>query len=234
VFKLEYAVMLLLIVWILIQKCTISNYEGMTVTLDSLTLANQKLDSIVNKQGRVIYSQKVLEASSQESINALTKDIFSLKNKDKKNMKVIAYYQGRTVTGIHDTLEVSWTDTTAMREFEDSVKDKCSELIEYIKSSTVIVPATARGVTPYYDISLTATKGGIFVDRVVFPDSLHVQFVEKGKFLQKKYTEVHFFHSNPYVKSTGSNSVIYKPQKKKRIVEKALLIGTGIFLGSKL
>ena len=41
-------------------------------------------------------------------------------------------------------------------------------------------------------------------------------------------------HTNPIIKVTGQNSAIYIPPKKARWLEKTLLIGAGIFLGTKL
>ena len=213
-----------------VDSCKNQDYEGQVGKIDSLTLANQRLDSTVSKLGDKVFTQESLVVDQQSLINDLTDSIFGLKKADKKNRDVIAYYQGRTNTGVAG-IEIPYLDTISMKRFSDSVEARCSEVLAYMRDSTIQVPKEARDSTQHYDISLIAKKTTITATKVSFPDTLDLAFTEKRFLLKKPEIQIQFKHSNPYVKTLGANSVTYRPKSKPRLLERAVLIGLGIVAG---
>lgn len=228
---------LLLIVVFFLSKCSSSLKREKENIIAQSELDKQTLQTLLNKKGDTIYSQKSIITSSQSVISNLTDSIFDLKKKDRKNRDVIAYYRGRTTTRI-DTLEISWVDTLRMKRFEDSVERVCKDVIAYYRDSAIETPHTDSFVTKDIDINFTLKKTdkvpSLLINRLLIVDTLDLQFVEHKRFLRKSKIEVQFVHSNPYIRVDGSNSVFYKPQKKPKLLQKALLIGVGIFIGTKL
>lgn len=216
------------------SSCNRGNSDSSRI-IDSLTLANQRLDSLVNIQGQMIFEQEAIVTESKEAIVDLTDSIFKLKNKHDRQIKqVIAYYKGTTQTHL-DSVFIPYTDTLLQRKFEDSIRQKCQEVLKYVSDSFILVPRKVKHETPYYHFTGTVKKEGLEINHLSFPDTLQLRFItKKGGFLKKPTYQVQFFHSNPHVTQTGSNSVIYKPPRKPRLLEKALLIGAGLFIGTKL
>ena len=231
-------ILILLVTLFFLSKCSSSRLREKDEIITQAELDKQTLQTLLNKKGDTIYSQKSIITSSQSAIRNLTDSIFDLKKKDKKNREVIAYYRGRTTTRI-DTLEIPWVDSLTMKRFEDSVEQKCKDVIAFYRDSAIQTPHTDSLVTEDIDVNFTLKKTNripsLVINRLAIVDTLDLQFVEhKGGLFKKKSIEVQFKHSNPYIKVDGSNSVFYKPQKKPRWFQKALLIGVGIFIGTKL
>ena len=202
--------------------------------ITSLQLDNQSLREIKSKDDKVILAQDAIITSSQDAIHSLTDTIFNLKSKHQKEIKsIISYYKGVTVTNI-DSVEVPYKDTIAMKQFEDSIVRQCIRVIQYMRDSMITVPRRVEEETKDFRFAGTVKKDLFTIDSLSIPDTLQLRFVEKGGFLKKKKAEVQFFHSNPLITTTQSNSVVYKPPKKPRWLEKALIFGAGLFLGSKL
>jgi hypothetical protein len=134
----------------------------------------------------------------------------------------------------------------AEKRFSDSVERACAVVINYYRDSTVKVGTKAKEITPYYTIDATIQKDSLQINNVSFTDSQYVRFVVlKGGLLKrdqnhklhlflKKSMQVQILHTNPKMHVTGSNSVIYTPKVKSRWFEKLVLIGTGVYLGTKL
>lgn len=224
-----------LAILLLLNTCRLNRkIDKQSSQITEQQLSNQKLDSIVNKQKQVIYQQDVIITDNQSAIAALTDTIFNLKEKDAKNMKTIAYYQGRnvvTLTGV----KVPYLDSAYMKYFEDSIQQHCATVIDYIRDSTVKVGMVAADSTSTYKIQQTVLKDGIRIDNLTIPDTLNLRFVQhKGGLFRKAKIEVQYFHSNPLVKTTGSNSVMYIPRKKsfftRVILPVAVGIGTGLLI----
>ena len=231
-------IVILLMVIFFLGKCSSSRLKEKDDIITQAELDKQTLQKLINKQGDTIYSQQSLITSSQSAISNLTDSIFDLKRKDKKNREVIAYYRGRTTTRI-DTLEISWVDTTRMKRFEDSVEQVCKDVIAFYRNSAIETPHTDSFTTKDIDVNFTLKKQNrtpsLVINRLAIVDTLDLQFVRhKGGLFKRSSIEVQFKHSNPYIKVDGSNSVFYKPQKKPRVLEKAILIGLGLFIGTKL
>lgn len=222
---------LLLIGFLLGLEVKKNHDKGKVIT--QLQLDNQRLDSIKNENGKTIQLQDAIITSNQESLSALTDSIFNLKSKHEKQIKqVIAYYKGVTVTNI-DSVLIPYVDSAQLAH-KDSLIQGCREVMKVLLDSFIFVPRRVEAKTPQYRFAGTVLKEGFRIDSLQIPDTLQLRFVEKKSFLKRPSYQVQFFHSNPLITNTQANSIIYKPPKKPRVLEKALLIGAGIFLGSKL
>jgi hypothetical protein len=226
---------LLAICFLTVSTCQSKRYKDIVSDLSKERLEKQKLEKIVNEQGDTIYTQNVIITDNQKALRELTDSIFNLKKKhDKKVADVIAYYKGVTETVIKE-VAVPYVDTAVMKQWEDSVRAECQEVIDFYEHNSIPVPRLAYDSTEHYKILATVQLDSLVINSLVIPDTLQLRFVEKKNgFLKKKSIEVQFFHSNPLIKTTQSNSVIYTPPKKKNVLGKALLIGVGIFIGTKL
>lgn len=200
-------------------------------TIDSIQLSNQTLSSVINKQGDTISIQQAIIVDNTNSLNQLTDSIFKLKKTNQKNSETLAYYKGKTVTTIKDKL-VPYTDTLAMKRFRDSLSSACVELYTYMMDSTITVPAVAKVRNEHFSMDLTVIQSGVMIDSLIIPDELSLRFVEKKHGIFKPSTvEVQFLHTNPHVKTTQSNSVIYKPKKKNQFLRWAIPIVAGAATG---
>lgn len=211
-----------------------------------LSLRNAQLDTLTNKLGQqVIVSQTEL-TQSQEALRAATDSFFNLRRQDEKRIKdIIAFYKGTTNTVIREVL-VPYVDKEQMKEWEDSIRQNCSKVIDYYEANTVTVPRSAKDSSKHYDASFTVTMNGVKIDSLSVPDSQYLRFVTlKGGFLKKdqqgkrrlflkKSLQVQVIHTNPLVQVTGQTSAVYQPPKKRNLLFKAGLITLGIFLGTKL
>lgn len=222
----------ILSVLLLLNTCRlnkkIDKQEGQITTEQ---LKSQKLDSTINTNNQTIYTQKALITSNQKVIKQLTDTVFSLKSKDQKNLSVIAYYQGKTTTTL-SKITVPYLDTAYMKHFEDSVQQNCSIVLQYIQDSTIKIGRKSGDSTPNYTISQTVQKDGIKIDSLSIPDVLSLRFVEKkGNLFRPSSFEVQYFHSNPLIKTTSSNSVFYVPKRKSFFQRVILPIGIGVGAG---
>lgn len=233
-----------LLAFALLLSANTCNQKKKQIT--QLELDKQQTDSIKNKLNQTIYTQEVLAVNDKQTIKDLTDSLFNLtKAQDKRVKDVIAYYKGITKTEIKD-VKIPYIDTPALKKWEDSVMERCSKVIEYYDANTISVPRTAKDSTKDYKIDLTIRQDSLVVDSIIIVDSQYIRFATiKGGFLKKdtygkrhlflkKKIEVQVLHTNKFIKVTGQNSAIYIPPKKARWLEKALLIGAGIFLGTKL
>jgi hypothetical protein len=212
----------------------------------ALALSFQKIDSIANKNGELIAVNQSIIVSSQEEIRKYTDSIYALDRKHERNIKnILSFYKGITNTIIKERL-VPFIDSNAITIWTDSVKRQCESVISFYESKTIRVPRIARDSTANYTAEMTATKQGIIINSLMIPDSQYVRFVTlKGGFMKKnqqgkrelflkKSIQVQVMHSNPLIHTTGQSSVIYKPPDKKKWLEKAILIGAGVYIGTKL
>lgn len=198
--------------------------------ITALQLANQKLDSQRRADGVTIFTQKVLLTESGHTIDYLTDTIFKM---DKKHSQTIAYYKGISRTRI-DSVFIPFKDTAFAKKWSDSVNSRCKEVIQFLIDSTIIVPKRFLKEDRGYRFGGTITRGGLTIDSLLIPDTLQLRIVENKGFLKRPSYTVQFFHSNPHITTTQANSVLYKPPKKPRLLEKAILVGVGILVGSKL
>lgn len=216
--------------------------EGVTVALD---LSKQETKVVKNQRDQAVYTQRVVETKYKETLKSLTDTVFALNSREENRIRdVVAYYKGITRTEI-DTVLVPYVDVPGRKKWSDSVQAECAQVISHYEKNTLPIPATAKDSTKDYSADLTATLKGIKINNISIPDSQHIRFVTtkgglfkrdingKRHFWLRRTTEVQVLHTNPLIQVTGQNSAIYLPNKP-RILEKAILIGVGVFLGSKL
>ena len=222
------------------RSCQNHKLQVAQSAIDSMTLANQKLDSTVNKMGQKIYTQIVTLSEDQKSIRQLTDSIFNLKRKDERIIRrIVAYYSERTKVRI-DSVGVPYSDTIALRKFKDS-----ADFYKYALDSMIPVPRRFQFVTTYLSFDGTVGKDQFELNHLELPDTQYIRIVEnrggflrkvngKLKFHVKTQIQVQTLHTNPYLKVLGENSVLYTPRAKPRILEKVVLLGVGVFLGLHL
>ncbi len=213
------------------------------------SLAKQTIDSLTNLNGQLVITQHVIEVNNQDAIREYTDSIFNLKRKYEKKIKDIkAFYSERTTTTL-DSVLVPYEDTTKVDYWKNEARrlgDDCESLTNRLIDTTVFVGIVAKDSTNEYKIEATVLKKGILINKLTIPDSQYVRFITlKGGFLKKnqegkrklflkKTIQVQVLHTNKLINVDGSNSIFYIPKKKERWLEKALLIGGGIYLGTKL
>lgn len=216
-----------LVVLLGLQTCKNRELQGRVSSIDSLMLANQKLDSMYNSKDQVVYTQKSIITDQQEAIDNLAAENFNLTKKQEKDRKTIAYLSTRQTIGIteHDTIFLDW-DSSSYARLLDSTCARCADSL---------FPLVASDSTVYYKADLVATKHGISVNNFSYFDSTYIRFSElKRGFFGKRSIEAQILHTNPYVVLHGANSVYYVPKKKPKLLLKALIFGAGIFIGTKL
>lgn len=237
---------LLLVFLLILNKCHNDAYRGESAKVDSLTLENQKLTTVHNKDGQTIAMQQAIVTSNQAAIKDLTDSIFKLKKTQQKQIKkVIAYYTARTNTHV-DTVKIP-IDSQAVKKFSDSLEKACADVIKFYRDSSIQVPATITDTSsPYFKFSATLLKDSIVLNHISFPDSQYIRFTELkgGIFRRDAYGKFHIFlrrsirvesfHTNPYVTELGQNSVIYVPKTRLRWLEDVIIAGAGIYVGSRL
>lgn len=237
------SVLLIVCAFLYVDGC--NKQQNLKDDLLAEQVKNQKLDSVKNKLNQTVYRQQVIITDNQKALKAQSDEAFNLKKSYEKKIKEIQFfYKNKTKTELKEVL-VPYVDTAERKRFSDSVEQKCKEVINYLVDSTVTVGSKAAADSQFYKINLTVEKTGIKVDSISFSDSQYLRIVTiKGGFLKKdfsgkrrlflkKYSEVQVLHTNPYIKITGQNSIIYK-KEKKRILEKIFMLAVGVYVGTKL
>lgn len=219
----------ILAILLLLNTCRLNRkITSQSSQITQQQLDNQEVTSLSNKQRQTISQQEVIITSSQSSINHLTDTIFNLKKKDSHNQEVIAYYKGKTNTIITETM-IPYLDTATLSHALDSVSQST---LSYIRDSMVKVGTIAQASTPNYYLSQSIQQRGIKIDSLSIPDILQLQFIEKkGGLFKKSSIQVQYFHTNPLVRTTGSNSVIYIPRKKSFFTRVLLPVVVGVGAG---
>ncbi len=233
-------------VLLLVASFSTFKWVGALKQIDQGQIENQRLDSMVNKYGQVVITQDAIITENKYALKQLTDSMFALtKSQDRKIRDVISFYEGRTTTVIKE-VKVPYTDSFAFKKFSDSIKLKCLDVIEYYEAHSITVPRTAKDSTKNYSIDIVVQKDSVKVNNIIIPDVQRIRFVTtKGGLLKrnsqgklklwlKPTIQAQVIHSNPLVHVTGQTSAIYQPPIKPRILEKSLLIGAGMFIGTKL
>lgn len=240
-------IVLLLIGGLLYIDYTRRNNYVETSQLDSL---KQELIVVENKLGQQVARQNVVFADSQKELKDKTKEIFQLKDKDQKNIKRInALIQARTTVVIEKPVLAKYLDTVGMRRFSDSVEAVCADVIRFYRDSARIIGASFeinKEQDPYLQLEGKIQKEGIEIASVNLPDTMSISLEEmksglfrrgidgKIRFWTPKKMTVSVLHSNPYLITNSMTSIVNNPKVKGRWLERLLLVGTGIFLGSQL
>ena len=230
---IDRVLMILTIIFLLgLNKCSSDYYQ---LSMSKQQLENQKIDSIKNKYGETILTQEAIITNNKDDIANLSDSIFRLKDKHNRRIKeLIAFYSTTSNTGIRD-VAVPYLDKKAMKRFTDSVEQRCAEVIKFYRDSAIQVPKTVKDSSAYFVFQGTVEKDSFRINNIQFPDSQYIRVakVKKGLFKKPVY-EIQMFHTNPYVKTTGLNSVIYKPPKQNKLPLYAVLVALGLVAGKSL
>jgi|GEM_PF-4173952 len=230
-----------------LNKC---NYESQVarqnVALDSLTLANQKLDSIKNELKQTVYTQTSIITDNQAEIKDLTDQKFNLTKKYEKKIKDVTFYYEAQLSAHIDNTFIPYKDTAtidSVRKELSKYKDTAS-LYNYVLNNMIKVPkaVTLDSVEDKYQegirLSGVITKTGFHLGTISIADTQYIRVVKlkRGFFhpFSKPKFQVQVLHSSQFINVMGQNSVIYSPVKKPNILLKALEFGGLIFLGSRL
>ncbi len=202
----------------------------------------QYAKTIENKEGEIVAIQEAFKTSSEKALKDYTDTIFNLKKRQERQIKdVISYYKSTTSTGLHE-IKIPYKDTSGFAEFSDSVKKACALVI----NTSVKVPKIVSDSTEQYSFVGTIEKNSFTINKLEIPDSEHVRVVVlKGGFLKKdqqgkrhlftkQSLQVQVLHSNKLIKVNTLSSITYTPPKRHQLIWKAIILGAGIYLGTKL
>lgn len=209
--------------------------------IDSLTLANQTSVSFINKQNEVITQQKVLITESQSSIKKYTDSIFNLKKSEQRKVKeVIAFYSEKLKAALADTVYIPFAidpeaEDSSAEEYTFEESD-CEEFIKNALVGKIDVPKTvALDSSGVFKIDVTILEKGLRINKLEVPDTLSLRVIENKTGLFKPRTlDVQAKHSNPMFTNIDQTSILYKPKPKGKWLVRALILGLGIYLGTKL
>lgn len=251
--QLAAAVVGLIVLFVFVKKCNDTLVTSKQLTIDSLAIANQLLEKIKNRQGEVIAVQTAYIVNTQAEIKELSAEKFDLKNKNERLVKKVLAFSSQVVDTKLDSIDIPYIDTFERTRFSDSIEKACSKVIQYMEARMITVPRTARDSTEEYVADLTATLSGIRINKISIPDSVYHRIIEKrGGFLRKvqikkgdevkevlkfyvpKTIEFQTFHTNKKVEIKGQTSIFYVPHKRAKILEKLILIGGGLYIGTRL
>lgn len=236
------AILALVLAFSLFKSCQKNNKIDQLKDANlSLQLENQELDSIKNILGQTVTLQEVIVVRSQEELRKLSDEKFQLQNKLNRKIQEVLYYQSQTTETAIKEILIPYEDTTKLRRFKDS-----ADFYKYALDSMITVPRTVKIDSTSIEykngfrFSGIVLKQGFKLNTAAFLDSQYIRVVEKKRnfwqfiSFKRRPVEVQVLHTSPYLNVTGQNSVIYQPRSGGRFIEKALLIGAGVFLGSKL
>jgi hypothetical protein len=225
-----------------VDSCRNDKFKSQQNTIDSLTLANQKLIQDTNKLGQIVSKQTTIITQDQEALKALTANLFNLMKIDEKRIKQIdALIQIKSRIRV-DSVHVPFKDEIAQKQFSDSVNKACREVIDYYSSLSIMVPQNVQITEEQnkdFQFDGTITKQGLMINSLNLPDSQRIAIIEtkggffkrdinrKVKFYTPKKLEIQVLHTNKYIKIEGMSSVIYQPKKGGRWLERALIFGVG-------
>jgi len=160
-------------------------------------LLSQKVDTLRNKVGELVYQQDILTTTSKETIKRIT-DSLQLKI---KNPSFTVH--STTVTEI-DSFFIPYPDSIAY----ETVCDSC-----------IIVPKSFSMTNPWFNITGSVVRKGININKITIPDEEYLVVSEKkyGFLNLKSKKIVSVLHKNPHVVITNLQSLEYKEQKNKLI-----------------
>jgi hypothetical protein len=216
-------------------------YNSQRSAIDSLSLANQTSKSFINRQNQVITQQTILITESQSSIKKYTDSIFNLNRREQRRVKeVIAFYSEKLKAALADTVDIPYTDNgnsdTVNATGEYFEESDCEEYIRNAIVGKISVPKSVLlDSVGVFKIDATILEKGLRINKLEIPDTLSLRVVENKTGLFKPRTlDVQAKHSNPMFTTVDQTSILYKPKPKGKWVVRALILGLGIYLGSKL
>lgn len=239
---------LVIFLWQL-DSCRNRKFASQQNKLDSITLANQVLIQDKNSIGQTVSKQAVIITEDQEALQDITAKVFNLEKQDEKRIKQInALIQIASRIRV-DSINIPFKDEIAAKKFSDSLIAACAEVINYYKNNSIPVPqnvSISKEENPNFQFYGKVIKEGLAIDSINFPDSQRIAVIEtkgglfrrniegKVKFYTPRKLEIQVLHTNKYVEITGMSSIIYQPKVRGRWLERLLIAGVGIFLGTRL
>lgn len=198
------------------NKCSQSKYIELEDKYKLTQVDNQKLTDLVNKQGDIIKIQEAIVVKDKKSLKDYTDTIFNLKKKQERKIKeVIAYYNNKSIVQVDSFLVFS----------SDTIKVPEIITVEFINDSMITVPRTYTVDSTHFKFDATVNKKGLVINSLSLPDTTYGRFVE----LKNGKIQYQVFNKNPYIKIENSNSIIYKPKKKR--LKWLIPLGIGIVTG---
>lgn len=242
----------LIIALMQLDSCRNRDFKKQQATIDSLTLANQEMVKITNRQGDTIAKQNVIITQDQQALKNLTVELFDLKKRDERLLKQVeALLQIKSAVVVKN-VDVPYKDTTGFKRFSDSVEKACSEVIAYYRLNSVELQDTtvdgqkAKHVSidssenKHFQLNADILKNKLRINSINLPDSQRIAIiVNKGGLFRKDITgklkvfkrrelQVMVTHTNPYIQIQGMSSVVYKPNVKGRWLERLIMVGLGV------
>lgn len=225
----------------MLDKCRGDKFKNQQATIDSLTLANQKLVQDTNRLGQLLVKQQAITTADPEQIKALALENLQLKDRDAKRIKQVnSLLKENTKLKLENYYIPYNPEDTSDYILPDTVKIPCPDT-NYVK-----VPKTVTD-TSKEDFKFVATIGnkGLTIDSLVITDKETIVFAEtggwfkrdiNGKFRihQKRKIEAIVTHSNKLIKVEQMNSLYYTPKPRARWLERLLIAGGAVFITSQL
>lgn len=206
----------ILALFLAFNLCDITVLRKQKSALEDLNaLQEQTFKVEKNKLQETLASQEVVITQNKEVVQSLIKDLDFAKHNVKKATIVIK--------------EVTTTE----------IKDKFIYFTDTVRSpwdtSFVSVPKAFKDSTNFYVVSGVVKLKGIQLDKVSFPlTTTHVIYTKRKNIFQKTSVLVTNY-SNPYVTINKKQSIILKkePSLLTKILCNALVLGTGVYIGTK-
>jgi hypothetical protein len=216
----HYAVILLLVVFILLQKgCNEKKVSNLESQIGMLNVEKQTLQKEVNRLGDTVAIQKAIVVSNQKMLDNYADSVFALK---KEKTKTIAYYQNRMKTQIKEVPVPYLVDVPYPEYITDS----------FARNHMVIVPREFELDSIDYHIQGVVKKEGVLINDITLVDTLSGRFVETKRGLFKSPTiQYQITNTNKHIQIEGTNSIIYKPKKKSFFNRVILPVGIGVLIG---
>jgi len=205
-----------------IRTCNSNVKEGYVLKseFDSLVYVQDSLNQQIG-----IKDIEIVE--NQESMKDLRAKLFETTDKyNKKVEEVKALITQKTKVELADIL-IPYKDTIGMKRWEDSIKNKCADVVKFYEDSTVMIGKEAKDSTGYYKIDAVVQKGGLKINEIQFIDSQYISVTEfkggffkrntkgKLKFYEPRKTKVEIKHTNPYFKNNGTSAYMFKKKPDK-------------------
>lgn len=226
----------------MLDQCRGNKYAHQQKTIDSLTLANQKLVQDTNRLGQLLVKQQAITTTNPEEIKALTLENLQLKEKDAKRIKQVnSLVKENTKLKLENYYIAYDPDDTSDYILPDTIRIACPD------SNYVKVPKKVTD-TSKTDFKFTATVGkeGLTIDSLEITDKETIAFVEtkgglfkrgidgKVKLWRKPTIEVIVTHSNKLISVEQMNSLYYTPKPKARWLERLVIAAASAFITAKL
>ncbi len=188
-------------------------------TAVDVLLSDKKIDSFKNSIGDIVYQKELAVTESNNKIKTLSDELFLLKRANDRLIKKVNSYTKVEQQIVIDSVYIPYSDTIYITKNDE----------EYIK-----VPKYFHKYDKDYLIAGTLNKTGLIVDSLRLNNTLAFRQVEIRKnIFSKTETVVQVINTNPYIHTTGVQSITIKNKKSewdKWIKPTLAAIGAGILV----